>query len=171
MENNENEEDKPISENKSAGSLPDYNPELAKEITEEGQKNLKELQQVLGETPDEILSEQEYSEQLIQDGFRKDSQEYSSLMAFHRYLEETPQEELERQWKEIEESGIGSEGPTVEEYFASLNPNYMYQKGYTEGATKFKESLEKKLQTEFGEDEERFRNRVINIMNEIYENE
>lgn len=98
----------------------------------------------------------EYSKQLEDDGFKKGSREYESLMALHKYLNETPQEELEKSWKEVEDIGL-PDGPTVEEYFASTNPNYMYQKGFTDGATKFKELLEKVINEHILAEEYRFK--------------
>jgi hypothetical protein len=118
----------------------------------------------------ETTEYEEYSRELIEKGWKKGSEGYNSLMALHKHFETTPQEELERQWKEIEEQTKDIEGPTVEEYFNSLNPNYMYQKGYTEGATKFREVVESKLQIEFGEGEEATRNRILNILKEVFDN-
>jgi len=87
-------------------------------------------------------SMEEYSQKLLKDGWKKESQGYNSLMALHRYFVSTPQEELEKEWAEIEEQTKGIEGPTVEEYFESLNPQAMYAKGYREGAKRYKELLE-----------------------------
>ena len=50
-----------------------------------------------------------------------------SLRLLQKYLDETPEEELKKQWKDIEDMGF--EGPTVDEYFQSLagNPKLIYE--------------------------------------------
>jgi len=67
------------------------------------------------------------------------SKEDEMIELLRKHLQETPKEELEKEWAEIEKLGI--EGPTVEEYFESLNPTAMYAKGYTDSAKKFRELL------------------------------
>lgn len=137
---------------------------------------------------DEALkkSMEEYRQELLREGnFKEGSREFESLMALHKYLEVTPKEEQDKIWKEIEESGVGSAGPTVEEYFQSLNPAYQYQKGYTDGATKFKDMLIEKFKTEtpinlkgidvngnpvFVEIDKFSREQIIKMIQELYDN-
>lgn len=127
-----------------------------------------------------------YRQELISEGnFKEGSREFDSLMALHKHLTVTPKEELEREWKEIEESGIGSAGPTVEEYFQGINPQFQYQKGYTDGATKLKDLLIEKFKTEspinlkgidvngnsiFVEIDKFSRNQIIKMIQEVYDN-
>jgi hypothetical protein len=54
-------------------------------------------------------------------------------------LDETPQEELDKMIAEVDAQGF--QGPTVEEYMNSLNPNYNFMKG----AELFKEEFTKRL--------------------------
>jgi hypothetical protein len=131
-------------------------------------------------------SMEEYRQQLIkEDNFKEGSKEFESLMALHKYFEVTPKEEQERILRAIEESGVGSGGPTVEEYFESLNPRFQYVKGYQEGATKFKDFLIEKFKSEsplqlkgidvngnpvFIEIDKFSREQIIQIIQEVYEN-
>lgn len=87
-------------------------------------------------------SMEEYRQELLKDNWKEDSQGYKSLMALHHHLIATPQEQLEKEWAEVEENTKDIKGPTVEEYFESLNPQAMYQKGYQEGAKRYKELVE-----------------------------
>lgn len=137
---------------------------------------------------DEALKKlmEEYRQELLREGnFKEGSREFESLMALHKYFEVTPKEELDKVLKEIEESGVGSAGPTVEEYFQSLNPAYQYQKGYTDGATKFKDMLIEKFKTEtpinlkgvdvngnpvFVEIDKFSREQIIKMIQELYDN-
>ena len=88
-------------------------------------------------------SMEEYSRELITGGWKEDSQGYKSLMALHHHLITTPQEELEQIAAEVDALGI--EGPTIEEYLESTNPQAMYQKGYREGALRYKGLVEEFL--------------------------
>jgi flagellar biosynthesis/type III secretory pathway protein FliH len=90
-------------------------------------------------------SMEKYRQELIHDGWKEGSQEYNSLMALHDHLISTTDQELEKEWAEVEEATKEIEGPTVEEYFESLNPNVMYEKGYREGAKRYKELVEEYL--------------------------
>jgi hypothetical protein len=92
---------------------------------------------------EESQSTKDYRQQLLNEGWREDSREFESLMALHKYLEETPQEVLEKEWAEIEK--MDHSGPTVEEYFQGINPQYQYQKGYSDGAKSFKDKVIAKL--------------------------
>jgi hypothetical protein len=87
-------------------------------------------------------SMEEYRQELLKDGWKEDSQGYKSLMALHKHLISTTDEELEKEWAEVEERTKGIEGPTVDEYFESINPQAMYQKGYREGALRYKALVE-----------------------------
>jgi len=91
------------------------------------------------------------------------------LFYLHKHLEETPKEKLDEKWKEIEESGVGSDSPTVDEYFASLNPQYQFAKGYSEGGKIFREKMEGRLHGD-----ERLTipvSEVVAMLKDIYENE
>jgi hypothetical protein len=128
-------------------------------------------------------SMENYRLELIREGhFKEGSNSFDSLMSLHKHLISTPQEELEKEWKEIEDMGI--EGPTVEEYFQGLDPNYLYQKGFSDGATKFKDDLIAKFQSEspvnlkgidsngnpvFVEIDKFSREQIIAMINEVYE--
>lgn len=88
-------------------------------------------------------SMEEYRQELIKNGWKEGDDGYKSLMGLHHHFIVTSQEELEKEWAEIEALGI--EGPTVEEYFESTNPHAMYQKGYREGALRYKGLVEEYL--------------------------
>lgn len=126
-------------------------------------------------------SMEEYRQELLSEGWRENTREFDSLMSLHHYFEVTPQEELDRQWKEIEEQTAGIKGPTVDEYFESLNPQAMYAKGYREGAKKLKELIEVKIQEiitlgQKGESPsaysipEIYKMHVLPLIQEVYEN-
>ena len=84
-------------------------------------------------------------QELLNDGWKEDSREFKSLMALHDHLISTTDEELQKEWAEVEEQTKGIEGPTVEEYFESINPQAMYAKGYREGALRYKTMVEEYL--------------------------
>jgi hypothetical protein len=103
------------------------------------------------DNPEEALNKsmEAYRQQLLKEGnFKEGSREFDSLMALHKYFEVTPKDELEKIWKEIEDSGVGSDSPTVEEYFQGINPQFQYEKGYREGAKRLLDLLKVKFADE-----------------------
>lgn len=67
----------------------------------------------------------------------RNEQHEASLAALHKYFDETPQEEIDKLIREVEESTAGMQGPTVDEYFEGLNPVLQNYKGYQEGLKAF----------------------------------
>lgn len=101
-----------------------------------------QIQHIEKGTEEYKKSMDKYSQELLKDGWKVDSQGYKSLMALHSHLVSTPQEQLEKEWAEVEKATKEMEGPTVDEYFESTNPHAMYHKGYGEGAKRYKELVE-----------------------------
>lgn len=121
------------------------------------------------ENIEESESTKNYRQELLNDGWKENSYEYQSLMAFHKYLDETPQEELEKQWAEIDK--MGHTGPTVEEYFQGINPHYQYQKGYSEGAKTLMDKVIARLKEKDDEMVLIPISEVISLIKKIYDEE
>lgn len=92
---------------------------------------------------------EKYRAEILKDGRKDTDYGFEMLFNLHKHLEETPIEELKKHFKEVEDMGI--EGPTVDEYFESLNPAVQYQKGYSKGAETFKNKITNKLRNDFDE--------------------
>lgn len=112
---------------------------------------------------------EKYRAAVLTDGRTERDYGFESLFLLHKMLEETPFEKL----KEYSDSAFdgNNEGITVEEYFESLNPSVIYQKGYTDGATKFKEAVIKKIKEDIALSEDVYDGYdVINLLRETYNN-
>lgn len=92
---------------------------------------------------------EKYRAHVLKNGRTERDFGFESLYLLHKHLEETPKEELESEFKKVEDMAI--EGPTVDEYFESLNPGAQYQKGYSECAKKFKDAVTEKLRNDVDE--------------------
>jgi hypothetical protein len=111
----------------------------------------------------------DYRQQLLDEGWKEDSNEFKSLMALHKHLDETPLEELEKEWAEIDK--LGYKGPTVEEYFQGINPQYQYQKGYSDGAKSLMDKVIGKLKEKDDEMVQIPIFEVIMLIKKIYDEE
>ena len=151
-------------------SLPEETIQLWKKYLEEQNRLKKEREH------NEMIARlsadpnyEKYRAAVLTDGRKDTDFGFESLFLLNKYLEETPQEELEKSWKEIEDSGVGSESPTVEEYFESINPNLMYAKGYGESAAEFKKAIIEKV-NELDLDHLAYKEVFIQLVDEIYNN-
>lgn len=96
---------------------------------------------------------------------------YEMLFCLHKHFAESTDEQLQKEWEEVEKMTEGIQGPTVDEYFESINPTYQYIKGYKQSAEKFKNILIQKLREK---DEEQVLipiSEVITMVNKIYDEE
>ena len=64
---------------------------------------------------------EQYKQKLISEGWKEGSVHFNSLMKLHEMLESTPEEQLKKDWEEVEKMEL--QGPTVEEYFEFLAQN------------------------------------------------
>lgn len=135
----------------------------------EEQDRLRKFEEEKNETLARIKSDPNYENYKaeIDSSFPEDSREFQSLFLLHKHLAETPKEELDKEFSEIEAMGMG--GPTVEEYFEGINPAFQYQKGYSEGAKKLMERVIEHL----SQDERPLipSAEIIALMRSIYQNE
>lgn len=108
---------------------------------------------------------EKYCQEIEQDSeIKRTDQFFESLFFLHKHLQETPEDELQKEWKSIEDMGLG--GPTVEEYFQGINPQYQYAKGYTESAAKFKEDII--IAVKALDQDASYKQQMIDVVNEIY---
>lgn len=121
------------------------------------------------ENIEESESLKNYRQELLKDSWGEDSDGFKSLIALHKFFDETPQEKLEVLWSEIDKQV--SNGPTVDEYFESLNPVFQYQKGYSDGA----KTLMDKVITKLSEKEDEMVlipiSEVVILIKKIYDEE
>jgi hypothetical protein len=95
-------------------------------------------------------------------------QSFEMLFYLHKHLAETPEEEIQKEFDEVNKT-VSKEGVTVEEYFEGLNPAVQRLKGYSEGAESFMKKVEVRLREV--ENPTIPVDQVISLMKEIYDNE
>jgi hypothetical protein len=111
---------------------------------------------------------EKYRDAICVDGRTEDDYGFEMLFFLHKHLEETPKEELQKEFDAVNET-VGEGGVTVEEYFEGLNPAVQRLKGYSEGAESFMKKVEVRLREV--ENPTIPVDQVITIMKDIYDNE
>ncbi len=120
---------------------------------------------------------EKYAKHLLEEsGYKPGDEFFINMFLLHKMLEETPKEKLQADFDEIRgqiatEDDRDPQGhnysPTVDEYFEGINPQFQYQKGYSEGA---KALMDKTIEY-LNKCDEVTVAEVINLMEKIYNNE